>query len=89
MSFFKSGSPLARRQKRSGPSPDTTDTEKFNGERQIGWKVVLTAKAIQEQFGFHEPVFGCVLETPPRQRIRARIADPAGVRMRTLHAPRP
>jgi 2-keto-4-pentenoate hydratase len=33
------------------------------GERQIGWKVGLTAKAIQEQFGFHEPVFGCVLET--------------------------
>jgi 2-keto-4-pentenoate hydratase len=33
------------------------------GERQIGWKVGLTAKAIQEQFGFHEPVFGCVLES--------------------------
>jgi 2-keto-4-pentenoate hydratase len=32
------------------------------GERQIGWKVGLTAKAIQQQFGFHEPVFGCVLE---------------------------
>jgi len=32
------------------------------GERQIGWKVGLTAKPIQEQFGFHEPVFGCVLE---------------------------
>ena len=35
------------------------------GERQIGWKVGLTAKAIQQQFGFHEPVFGCVLETTP------------------------
>ena len=23
------------------------------GERHIGWKVGLTAKAIQEQFGFH------------------------------------
>src|SRR5580704_2546447 len=33
------------------------------GERQIGWKVGLTAKAIQQQFGFHEPVFGCILET--------------------------
>ena len=33
------------------------------GERQIGWKVGLTAKAIQEQFGFHEPVFGCILES--------------------------
>lgn len=34
-------------------------------ERQIGWKVGLTAPAIQAQFGFHEPVFGCVLETRP------------------------
>jgi 2-keto-4-pentenoate hydratase len=33
------------------------------GERQIGWKVGLTAKPIQQQFGFHEPVFACVLET--------------------------
>ena len=35
------------------------------GERHIGWKVGLTAKAIQEQFGFYEPVFGCILETLP------------------------
>jgi 2-keto-4-pentenoate hydratase len=35
------------------------------GERQIGWKVGLTAPAIQQQFGFHEPVFGCVLESEP------------------------
>lgn len=35
------------------------------GERHIGWKVGLTAKVIQEQFGFHEPVFGCILETKP------------------------
>jgi 2-keto-4-pentenoate hydratase len=35
------------------------------GERHIGWKVGLTAKPIQEQFGFHEPVFGCILETKP------------------------
>ena len=33
------------------------------GERQIGWKVGLTSKAIQQQFGFHEPCFGCILET--------------------------
>jgi 2-keto-4-pentenoate hydratase len=32
-------------------------------ERQIGWKVGLTAKPIQEQFGFHEPVFGCILQS--------------------------
>lgn len=28
---------------------------------QIGWKVGLTARPIQEQFGVHEPVFGCLL----------------------------
>jgi 2-keto-4-pentenoate hydratase len=32
------------------------------GERQIGWKVGLTAEPIQQQFGFHEPVFGCILD---------------------------
>jgi 2-keto-4-pentenoate hydratase len=31
------------------------------GIGQIGWKVGLTAKAIQEQFDVHEPVFGCLL----------------------------
>jgi 2-keto-4-pentenoate hydratase len=35
------------------------------GERQIGWKVGLTAPAIQQQFGFHEPVFGCILDSRP------------------------
>jgi 2-keto-4-pentenoate hydratase len=29
--------------------------------RRLGWKVGLTARAIQEQFGVHEPVFGCLL----------------------------
>ena len=29
--------------------------------RRIGWKVALTAKAIQQQFGVHEPVFACLL----------------------------
>jgi len=29
--------------------------------RRIGWKVGLTATAIQQQFGVHEPVFGCLL----------------------------
>ena len=28
------------------------------GVRQVGWKVGLTAKAIQDQFNVHEPVFG-------------------------------
>jgi 2-keto-4-pentenoate hydratase len=31
------------------------------GVRQIGWKVGLTSKAIQDQFDVHEPVFGCLL----------------------------
>jgi 2-keto-4-pentenoate hydratase len=35
------------------------------GERHIGWKVGLTSKAIQEQFGFHEPVFGCIFQSFP------------------------
>src|SRR6266436_5847659 len=39
------------------------------GERHIGWKVGLTAKAIQEQFGFHEPVFACILETQPTGHV--------------------
>jgi 2-keto-4-pentenoate hydratase len=41
------------------------------GEHQIGWKVGLTAKAIQEQFGFHEPVFGCILESQPTGHVFA------------------
>jgi 2-keto-4-pentenoate hydratase len=39
------------------------------GERHIGWKVGLTARAIQEQFGFYEPVFGCILETHPSGHV--------------------
>ncbi len=31
------------------------------GEKQVGWKVGLTAAAIQRQFGFHQPVFGCLM----------------------------
>src|SRR5271155_5539631 len=41
------------------------------GERQIGWKVGLTSKAIQNQFGFHEPAFGCILETRPSGTVFA------------------
>jgi 2-keto-4-pentenoate hydratase len=41
------------------------------GEKQIGWKVGLTAKPIQEQFGFHEPVFGCILESKPSGHVFA------------------
>ena len=35
--------------------------DRRNGARRVGWKVGLTAKAIQQQFGVHEPVFGCLL----------------------------
>lgn len=42
------------------------------GERQIGWKVGLTAEAIQQQFGFHEPVFGCILEGRPSGHVFGR-----------------
>jgi len=41
------------------------------GEQQIGWKVGLTAPAIQQQFGFHEPVFGCVLDSKPSGHVFA------------------
>ncbi len=39
------------------------------GERQIGWKVGLTSAAIQQQFGFHEPVFGCILDSAPSGHV--------------------
>jgi 2-keto-4-pentenoate hydratase len=42
------------------------------GERQIGWKVGLTAVAIQQQFGFHEPVFGCILDSKPSGHVFGR-----------------
>jgi 2-keto-4-pentenoate hydratase len=45
------------------------DRRVAGGERHIGWKVGLTAKAIQEQFGFHEPVFACILETQPTGHV--------------------
>src|ERR1700759_4095128 len=40
-------------------------------ERQLGWKGGLTARAIQQQFGFHEPVFGCVLDSKPSGHVFA------------------
>src|SRR5581483_4559412 len=30
--------------------------------RRVGWKVGLTAEAIQQQFRVHEPVFACLLD---------------------------
>ena len=37
------------------------------GERLSGWKVGLTAPAIQKQFGMHEPVMGFLLESGHRE----------------------
>ena len=39
------------------------------GERQIGWKIGLTSPAMQQQFGIHEPVFGCVLQSFPTGHV--------------------
>jgi 2-keto-4-pentenoate hydratase len=36
------------------------------GERLAGWKVGLTARAMQEQWGIFEPVFGFLLESGAR-----------------------
>ncbi|HSE94660.1 MAG TPA: fumarylacetoacetate hydrolase family protein [Methylomirabilota bacterium] len=36
------------------------------GERQAGWKVGLTNRAIQDQFGVHEPVMGFLLQSGHR-----------------------
>ena len=47
------------------------DRRRAAGERQIGWKVGLTSKAIQQQFGFHEPVFGCILQSAPSGHVFA------------------
>ena len=33
------------------------------GEKQVGWKVGVTAKAMQEQMGVHQPVFGVLFES--------------------------
>lgn len=34
-----------------------------DGERQAGWKVGVTAKAMQQQMGVHQPVFGVLFES--------------------------
>ncbi len=37
-----------------------------SGEEHVGWKVGLTSRAIQEQVGVHEPVFGFLLRSGHR-----------------------
>ena len=50
------------------------------GEHQIGWKVGLTSKAIQQQFNVHEPVFGCILEVAAERPRLCRRPDQPGIR---------
>ena len=45
------------------------------GERQIGWKVGLTSKAIQQQFNVHEPVFGCILKPSQAANFCSGVTD--------------
>ena len=46
------------------------------GERQAGWKVGLTSKAMQAQQGVHEPVLGFLLQSGERPSgTRFRYAD--------------
>jgi 2-keto-4-pentenoate hydratase len=60
------------------------------GERHIGWKVGLTAKAIQDQFGFHEPVFGCILQSfPSGHRLPSNLIQPGFETELCMHFARP
>jgi 2-keto-4-pentenoate hydratase len=45
------------------------------GERQVGWKIGMTAETMRRQFGFHEPVFGCLMEDGIRRSGHAFGAD--------------
>lgn len=46
------------------------------GEKQAGWKVGVTAKAMQEQMGVHQPVFGVLFESGHRNSgVRLNFAD--------------
>ncbi len=41
---------------------DLLDRHAARGEKQAGWKVGVTARAIREQFGLKEPVYACLFE---------------------------
>lgn len=51
------------------------------GDRRTGWKVGLTAKAIQEMEGFEEPIFACLFESGFRSSgatlVHGEMIDPA------------
>ena len=46
------------------------------GEKQAGWKVGVTAKAMQTQMGVHQPVFGVLFESGHRDSgVTLRFSD--------------
>lgn len=46
------------------------------GEKQAGWKVGVTAKAMQQQMGVHQPVFGVLFESGHRHSgVELKFAD--------------
>ena len=46
------------------------------GEKQAGWKVGVTAKAMQQQMGVHQPVFGVLFDSGHRSSgIELKFAD--------------
>lgn len=46
------------------------------GEKQAGWKVGVTAKAMQQQMGVHQPVFGVLFESGHRDSgVKLNFAD--------------
>lgn len=46
------------------------------GKKQAGWKVGVTAKAMQQQMGVHQPVFGVLFESGHRDSgVKLNFAD--------------
>ncbi len=46
------------------------------GEKQAGWKVGVTAKAMQQQMGVHQPVFGVLFKSAHRDSgVKLNFAD--------------
>jgi 2-keto-4-pentenoate hydratase len=45
------------------------------GERQVGWKVAQTSAETRRQFGFPEPIFGCLMEEGLRRSGHAYARD--------------
>ena len=53
-----------------------TQRRLVQGERQAGWKVGVTAKAMQQQMGVHQPVFGVLFESGHRDSgVKLNFAD--------------